>query len=75
MKRPYARILALAIGVAISWFGSLGAQSLPDGSKARPLRVMLVPADGGTEDGTKADFLPVFNAVNRVTGLNFDIKP
>lgn len=74
MKKPYARILALAIGVAISWFGSLGAQSLPDGSKARPLRVMLVPADGGTEDGTKADFLPVFNAVNRVTGLNFDIK-
>jgi phosphonate transport system substrate-binding protein len=35
---------------------------------------MLVPADGGTEDGTKADFLPVFNAVTRTTGLNFDIK-
>jgi phosphonate transport system substrate-binding protein len=50
------------------------AQTIPDGSKDRPLRVMLIPADGGTESGTKADYAPVFNAVSRMTGLNFDIK-
>ena len=50
------------------------AQQIPDGSKERPLRVMLIPADGGTETGTKADYQPVFNAVSRMTGLNFDIK-
>lgn len=50
------------------------AETARDGSKARPLRVMLIPADGGTEDGTRADFLPIFNAVSRLSGLNFDIK-
>src|ERR1700754_5164156 len=40
----------------------------------QPLRVVLIPADGGTEDGTKADYLPVFNAVSRMTGLTFDLK-
>lgn len=50
------------------------AKNLPDGTKERPLRVMLVPADGGTDDGTKADFLPIFNAISRTTGLHFDIK-
>jgi len=54
--------------------GPTAAQTLPDGSKTRPLRVILVPADGGTEDGTKADFAPIFNAVSRMTALNFDIK-
>jgi phosphonate transport system substrate-binding protein len=33
-----------------------------------------VPADGGTEDGTKADYLPIFNAVSRMTGYSFDVK-
>ncbi len=35
---------------------------------------MLVPADGGTEDGTRADFKPVFDAVTQTTGIHFDIK-
>ena len=34
------------------------------------LRVVLIPADGGTEDGTKADYQPVFNAIARMTGLS-----
>jgi phosphonate transport system substrate-binding protein len=50
------------------------AQAQHDGSAARPLRVILIPADGGTEDGTKKDFQPVFGAVSQATGLNFDIK-
>ena len=38
------------------------------------LRVILIPADGGTEDGTKADYQPIFGAISRMTGLDFDIK-
>lgn len=66
--------LLLALIVLPLLTGATGAQTVPDGSKTRPLRVMLVPADGGTEDGTKADFTPIFNAVSRMTDLNFDIK-
>jgi phosphonate transport system substrate-binding protein len=62
-------------GLALALIAPLAlAQALPDGSKERPLRVMLIPADGGTETGTKADYQPVFNAVSRMTGLHFDIK-
>ncbi len=39
-----------------------------------PLRVVLIPADGGTEDGTKADYQPIFGAISRMTGLQFDIR-
>ena len=45
-----------------------------DGTAANPYRVMLVPADGGTEDGTRADFAPLFDAVTQSTGLHFDIR-
>jgi phosphonate transport system substrate-binding protein len=45
-----------------------------DGSSERPLEVMLIPADGGTEDGTKADFLPLFTAITRSEGLHFDVR-
>lgn len=69
MKR---RLLLLASMLAISM--SAQAQTVADGSRERPLRVLLIPADGGTESGTKADFLPVFNAISRSTGLQFDIK-
>ncbi|MBD1400875.1 phosphate/phosphite/phosphonate ABC transporter substrate-binding protein [Pelovirga terrestris] len=44
------------------------------GTSNRPLKVMLIPADGGTESGTRADFEPVFNAVSRATGLQFEIR-
>lgn len=50
------------------------AQSQHDGSAARPLRVILIPADGGTEDGTRKDFEPIFGAIKQATSLNFDIK-
>jgi phosphonate transport system substrate-binding protein len=68
------RWIVLGLLLAVAWVDEAVTQSTPDGTKGRPLRVMLVPADGGTEDGTKADYLPVFNAVNRMTGLHFDIK-
>lgn len=50
-----------------------GAQ-IRDGSAARPLEVILIPADGGTEDGTKADFVPLFNALTAASGLNFRVR-
>jgi phosphonate transport system substrate-binding protein len=68
------KLTALVLLAALAWTVAATAQSAPDGSKAHPLRVILVPADGGTEDGTKADFLPVFNAVTRQTGLHFDLR-
>lgn len=52
----------------------MAAKQQPDGSPTRPFRVTLVPADGGTEDGTKADFKPLFDAVTKATGLHFDLK-
>jgi phosphonate transport system substrate-binding protein len=45
-----------------------------DGSAEHPLEVMLIPADGGTEDGTKSDFLPLFNAITKTQGLHFDVR-
>lgn len=51
------------------------AQAWPrDGSKEKPLMVMLIPADGGTEEGTIKDFQPVFNAITRAYDINFVIK-
>ncbi|PKP82658.1 MAG: phosphate/phosphite/phosphonate ABC transporter substrate-binding protein [Alphaproteobacteria bacterium HGW-Alphaproteobacteria-18] len=50
-----------------------GAQ-IRDGSAARPLEVILIPADGGTEDGTRADFVPLFDAMTRASGLNFRVR-
>lgn len=66
--------LTTLLGAALVAAVPVSADSVRDGSKNHPLRVMLVPADGGTEDGTKADFTPIFNAVSRTTGLNFDIR-
>jgi phosphonate transport system substrate-binding protein len=71
MKLP--SLLAAATAAAML-AAPLAAQQLSDGSPARPFRVTLVPADGGTEDGTKADFKPLFDTVTKATGLHFDIK-
>lgn len=63
----------LVLGLTLVTAGQL-AYSAPDGSESSPLRVMLIPADGGTEEGTIADFKPVFNAVTQAKGIHFDIK-
>ena len=64
-----------ALAVAAAFTPSLSfAQVQNDGSANKPLRVVLIPADGGTEDGTKKDFQPVFSAITQATGINFDIK-
>lgn len=72
MLRP--RTIALVVTTMLAATSQAQAQSVASGSKEQPLRVLLIPADGGTESGTLADFQPVFNAVSRATGLNFDLK-
>jgi len=67
-------IAAAAVSLTAALAFPSHAQSVADGSRERPLRVLLIPADGGTETGTKADYAPVFNAVSRATGLHFDLK-
>jgi len=64
----------VALGAAWSALPTGAAAGVHDGSADKPLRVMLIPADGGTEDGTKADFVPIFNAMSKQSGLKFDIK-
>jgi phosphonate transport system substrate-binding protein len=49
------------------------AAATRDGTEAHPLLVMLIPADGGTEDGTKRDFVPLFDAITRSRGLHFEV--
>ena len=48
---------------------SIGA----DGTKGDPFNVLLVPADGGTEEGTISDFKPIFNAISLATNYSFNI--
>ena len=69
------RSLPLAVVLALALFeGEALAAPAPLGSPERPLQVVLIPADGGTEDGTQADFLPVVNAVSKTTGLRFKLR-
>lgn len=66
--------LAATLALTAAALAPAAGQVVADGSKAHPLRVLLIPADGGTESGTKADYAPVFNAISRTTGLQFDLK-
>jgi len=64
----------IAVGFAASMLsGSVLAVELPDGSKEHPLRVLMVPADTGTNDITQ-DYKPVFNGITKNYGIYFDIK-
>lgn len=74
ISRISHHILAFSLSVAALFPIGASAQAQFDGSSAKPLRVVLVPSDGGTEDGTRKDFQPIFSAITQATGLNFDIK-
>src|SRR4030095_7120456 len=71
-KMPLKFLIATALAAALTAF-PMAAGSLDDGWRQRPFRVVLVPADGGTEDGTRADFQPLFNAVARMTGRRCEL--
>jgi phosphonate transport system substrate-binding protein len=68
------RLVMLLIVLAGVWFGGFSASAERTGAADNPLRVLLIPADGGTEDGTRADFLPLFNAITQTSGIHFDVQ-
>lgn len=74
LKKPLCKTLLAFCLAATSIVPSISSAQQNDGSAAKPLRVVLIPADGGTEDGTKKDFQPIFSAIEQAYGLKFDIK-
>lgn len=46
----------------------------PQAPVAEVIDVLLIPADGGTEDGTLADYQPLFAAVGESSGLSFRLQ-
>lgn len=75
MFRIISKLWFFFVIISIScWLPVNRANAAGIGTLEEPLRVMLVPTDGGTEDGTKADFSPIFSALTRHTGLQFNIR-
>ena len=69
------KFIALCAGFLFAMAMPITAMAtVPLGDAKNPLNVMLIPADGGTESGTLADFQPVFNAVTKATGLHFTMR-
>lgn len=72
------RVTLWPLGCCIALLAACGpspsASPDPENMPSQPLRVLLIPADGGTEDGTKADFKPLFDALSHATGLVFDVR-
>ncbi len=60
--------------LAAAFFLVACSNARPTPAEAEQLNVLLIPADGGTESGTLADYQPLFDAVGAATGLNFDLK-
>lgn len=69
MQRTFSWALAM-----LAFVGLAGCSAEESESSAVPLHVLLIPADGGTESGTLADYRPIFEAVGRTAGLDFDLK-
>ena len=64
----------IVIGCGTSGINGDGTTVDAPGSENKPLQVMLVPADGGTEEGTLADFEPIFNAITKQLDIHFNIR-
>ena len=68
------RWILAGVLAALCVAGAAWLAAPPRSAKPPALRVLLIPADGGTESGTLADYRPVFDAIARSTGLRFDLK-
>ena len=64
-----ARMLAIAALAALA-----ACSGNQENVSTRQLDVLLIPADGGTESGTRADYQPLFDAVGNTTDRYFDLK-
>lgn len=75
LKRRMFWILSgtLAITAPVLFFLQIDGWDAAGGHQEPPLRVVLIPADGGTADGTLADHQPVFAELSRATGLQFSL--
>lgn len=69
LQKTIAIGLAALLAVGAGWFAKTPGTPPPPA-----LRVLLIPADGGTESGTLADYRPIFNAIAHQTGLRFDLR-
>lgn len=69
LKWPATALVVLAIGLLAVWLMPRPADDR--GPVQPPVRVLLIPADGGTASGTLADFRPLFASLTRITGLRF----
>lgn len=65
--------LFMAALAALSFTTAALAADLPDGTKERPLRVLMIPADTGTND-IVADYAPVFNGITEHYGIHFELR-
>lgn len=70
MKWLYLTISLLALAACSQQSDEQAAK----GASTQALQVILIPADGGTEDGTKADFKPVFDALSQTSKLKFELR-
>lgn len=74
-KHMLGPALGLALCMIISILLALRS-FVPADSKAAhaaPVRVVFIPADGGTATGTLADFKPLFAALTETTGMRFEL--
>ncbi|GIU68011.1 phosphate/phosphite/phosphonate ABC transporter substrate-binding protein [Candidatus Phycosocius spiralis] len=70
MKWLYLTISLLALAACSQQSDEQAAKD----ASTQALQVILIPADGGTEDGTKADFKPVFDALSQTSKLKFELR-
>ncbi|KPL66874.1 phosphonate ABC transporter substrate-binding protein [Erythrobacter sp. SG61-1L] len=68
LKKALQGIFALAL------LGLAACSDQGGEAEKHPLQVLLIPADGGTESGTLADYRPIFDAVGKSSGIDFDLK-
>lgn len=74
-KRSAPWILSCALALGLLLLIYLQSDRSNSGVEAQEptLRVVLIPADGGTADGTLADYRPVFAELSLATGLQFSL--
>lgn len=72
MIRVWKPMVWAPMVLALAGLGACSGNETAD--RARQLDVLLIPADGGTESGTLADYQPLFDAVGKAADLDFELK-
>lgn len=69
VRMVMARIIAIT-----ALAGMVACSGAQEDASTRQLDILLIPADGGTESGTLADYQPLFDAVGKAADIEFDLK-